>query len=344
MKIPGNISLITLFLLLLSFSASKSQDIEFSYIDSKTDASFRALSVVDDLVVWVSGSNGWFGRSSDGGQTWEFDQVSMFEEQDFRTIYAFDINNAIIANAGSPAYILRTTDGGENWIPVYQDSQPQIFLDGIDFWDESEGIIYGDPIDSKMTLLKTRDAGFTWEIFSEDQKPEMANGEASFAASGTAIRCFNHSVLAIASGGMKSRIYYSTNKGVSWEIIEVPILQGSPSTGIFSMAFKNENEFIVVGGDYLKENQSIDHVFTTSNAGKKWKSPSSPTSGYRECIEYLSGDVFITTGPTGTELSKDNGDTWQLISGEEGMHVVRKARNGSLVIMAGKNGKIILIE
>lgn len=321
-----------------------SQNIETVIIESNTSSSFRALSVVDDTIAWVSGSKGWIGRTKNGGVNWEFDKVKLFEEMDFRTLFAFDYLNAIIANAGSPAYILRTTDGGMTWLPVYQNSHPEIFLDGVDFWNHSEGVIYGDPIKNKLVLLNTKDAGFTWQISSDEQRPVLDSGEASFAASGTAIRCFGHSNIAIVSGGSKSNLYMSEDKGNSWEKIKLPIIQGKPSTGAFSVAFKNRKEIVIVGGDYLNESMTENHVFYSENGCKKWKLPVAMTKGYRESVEYLGGDTFIATGPTGTEISSDNGVKWKTIEGITDMHVVRKAREGSLVVLAGKNGKIIVVK
>lgn len=320
-----------------------SQDVDFKEIDSHTGSSFRAISAVNDQVLWVSGSNGWFGRSYDGGEKWEFDQIRLFEEKDFRLLYAFDRNNAIIANAGSPAYILRTSDGGENWIPAYQNSNPEIFLDGIDFWNDNEGLIYGDPINGKMTILKTFDGGYTWVEIEENKRPDLLENEASFAASGTNIRCFDHKSVAIATGGSKSRLFISEDLFNSWQIIDVPIIQGKESEGIFSFAISGEN-MVAVGGDYLKEDATVDHIFISHNYGKKWMKPDEATLGYRESVEYLDENSLICTGPNGTEFSNDKGMNWKSIQGGEGMHVVRKSRIGNLVVMAGRNGRIFVIR
>lgn len=299
---------------------------------------------MNDSIAWVSGSKGWIGRTNNGGKNWEFDKVKLFEEMDFRTLYAFDFLNAIIANAGSPAYILRTTNGGMTWLPIYQNADPKIFLDGIDFWNDTEGVIYGDPIKGKLVLLNSKDAGFSWQSLSDKQRPVLDSGEASFAASGTAIRCFGYGDLAILSGGKKSNLYLSEDKGNSWEKIELPIIQGEPSTGAFSVAFKNRKEIVIVGGDYLNESMTENHVFYSKNGGKKWKLPVAMTKGYRESVEYLGGDTFIATGPTGTEISSDNGLNWRSLEGISDMHVVRKARKGKLIILAGKQGKLVILK
>ena len=147
---------LTLFLMVCAQQLF-SQQINWKTIPPKTDASFRGLSVVDDKVAWVIGSKGWVGRSIDGGNNWEFAQVKGFEKYDFRSLYAFDAKNAIIANAGSPAFILRTSDGGRKWQVAYENADTAAFFDGVDFWNNNEGLIYGDPINGRMLLLSTED-------------------------------------------------------------------------------------------------------------------------------------------------------------------------------------------
>ena len=73
-------------------------------LTSGTKTSIRGLSVVNDNVVWVSGSNGTFGRSTDGGKTWKWSVVKGFEKNDFRDIEAFDANTAIVMSVDAPAY------------------------------------------------------------------------------------------------------------------------------------------------------------------------------------------------------------------------------------------------
>ncbi|MBL7871400.1 MAG: photosystem II stability/assembly factor-like protein [Cyclobacteriaceae bacterium] len=309
-------------------------------IDIKS--SFRGLSVVNDSVVWVSGSAGWVGRSLNGATTWSFKQVAGFEKVDFRSLYAFDSQTAIIANAGSPASILLTTNGGETWKSVYTNTHKDAFFDGVDFWDKKQGVIYGDPIDGRMLLVKTIDGGKTWQEFPDAQRPLLEEGEASFAASGTGIRCYDKSLLMISTGGKVSRLYSTTNFGKKWTVQSPPVIQGESSTGIFSFAFRN-NSGILVGGDYLKDSLRVQHIVLTKNAGKDWNAPTTPTRGYRECVEYISDQIVISTGPSGTDVSHNGGMDWSFISDEKGFHVVRKARTGKLIVIAG-NAKIGKIE
>ncbi|HEY0742676.1 MAG TPA: YCF48-related protein [Chryseosolibacter sp.] len=334
---------IVIVLLLLHFSASHAQVYQLKKIQTNTDAYFRGMSVVDDRVAWVSGSKGVVGRSMDGGNTWRFLQVKGHEKLEFRSLYAFDSLHAVIANAGTPAIILRTSDGGRNWQPVFQNSHPDAFIDGVDFWNSNEGIFYGDAIEGSMLIIRTRDGGKTWEELAPDLRPKLMAGEGSFAASGTNIRCIGKANVVIATGGKHSRIFVSHDKAKSWRILNVPIIQGETMTGIFSTAFLDENHGLIVGGNYEIDSLAQDHIFLTQDGGKTWTRPITPTRGIREGSEYISDKVLIAAGYPGIDISYDSGRNWQPLSDEKQFAVVRKARRGSLVVIAGGSGKVGLI-
>ena len=111
------------------------------------------MSVVNNNVLWVSGSKGTVGRSIDGGATWKWVKVPGFEKTDFRDIEAFDKNTAIIMGVADPAYILRTSDGGNTWQTVYENKTPGIFLDAMEFWNDRSGIVIGDPINNHFFIF-----------------------------------------------------------------------------------------------------------------------------------------------------------------------------------------------
>jgi len=316
------------------------QEYHLRKIETAISSSFRGLSVVNNKVAWVSGSKGWVGHTTDGGLTWSFNQVAGFEEAEFRSLYSFDDQRAVIANSGSPAYILVTTDGGKKWNPVYTKTHPDAFFDGMDFWNDKEGIIYGDPIDGKMLLLYTVDGGINW---TEINGPKLEKGEASFAASGTGIRCMNSNQVMISTGGAVSRLWISKDKGLTWSSVKAPIVQGESSTGIFSFA-KNRNVITIVGGDFRKESMATNHNFYSLGEGSHWLTPNSPTRGYRECVEPIKKNTLIAVGPSGIDISSDNGINWKPFSDEKELHVVRKSRKGSLVIAAGGQGQMFVIE
>jgi photosystem II stability/assembly factor-like uncharacterized protein len=320
------------------------QSVRAKSVDSKTGAFFRSASVVSDDVIWVSGSKGTVGYSKDGGEKWIFHQVANFEHLEFRTLYAFDSLTAIIANAGSPAYILRTTDRGANWRVVYTNNEKDAFFDGIDFWNKKEGLIYGDAIQGKMLLLKTNDGGITWKEVAKEKSPALKQGEGSFAASGTGIRCFENNRAVIATGGVFSRLWFSKDKGNTWTVNEPPIVQGQTMTGIYSVAFRDTLNGIVVGGNYNKPTEKIKHILFTQDGGETWNAPITPTRGMRECVEYITPNFVIACGQSGIDISNDGGKNWKAFSNEKQFSVVRKSRDGSIVVLAGANGRISILS
>lgn len=319
------------------------QQASWKNIETGIDASFRGLSVIDDQVAWVSGTKGTIGLTTDGGGHWTFTKVRDHEQMDFRSLYAFSSKKAVVANAGSPAVILTTADGGTTWTEVYRNTDTAAFFDGIGFWNDSEGIIYGDPIGDRMVVMHTADGGQNWKMLPDAYRPELRKGEASFAASGTAIRCLSHKKVAIATGGTVSRILFSDNRGHKWEATPSPLIQGLSTTGTFSIAFStDERNAIMVGGDYKRDTLRTKHVFYAHEGA--FKAPIEPTRGYRECVEFVRDGVAIATGPSGTDITYDWGAHWRALNDERGLHVARKARDGNRVILAGSNGKIVLAD
>lgn len=342
------------FFILLKASAANAQQYALQYIDTKTDASFRGLSVANDKAVWVSGSKGWVGRSVNNGDDWAFHQVPGYEDCDFRTLYAFDSNNAVIANAGSPAYVLYTSDGGNTWTEVYKNTDSAAFIDGIDFWNKKNGLIHGDPIDGHMLLLYTTDGGKTWKERKKKHRPEMGKGEASFAASGTVISCFLHGAVVVAVGGKTSRLLYSSNRGRHWRSIPTPMLATSESTGIFSFVPTDVvGNWLIAGGDYRNDTLRTANFFYTYNKGRDWHASRTTTRGYRECLAWIDAErqslrsmikTTFAVGPSGIDISADKGKNWKPLSDEKGFHVIKPSRDHNRMFLAGANGKLAVMQ
>ncbi|MEJ2880052.1 WD40/YVTN/BNR-like repeat-containing protein [Pedobacter sp. GR22-6] len=331
------IHLIVCLLLMPFFSIGQNYD--FLPLNAETNASFRGMSVVSEQVVWVSGNAGTIGRSLDAGKTWEWIKPAGYEQLDFRDIEAFSAEKAIVVNAGSPAYILLTEDGGKTWKETYKNVDSAIFLDGMDFWDNNRGIVFGDPINSKMQLLRSLDGGRSWTDISATMQAKLGLGEASFAASGTTICALGEGKVWIATGGTVSNIYYSSNYGSTWQIAACPILQGQNSTGPFSIAFLNERTGVVVGGDYTRDKENENNVLLSNDAGQTWSKPSKPVAGFRSGVIYVNDRVLLATGTSGTDVSNDGGKVWHHIS-DLSFNVIKKSKQGSLILLAGNKGQI----
>ncbi len=191
---------------------------------SGTAASLRGVSAVDDRVAWASGANGTVLRTLDGGATWTAVPVAGAETVDFRDIEAFGPDEAVIMGIDRPARIFRTTDGGRTWDPAYFDDTPGIFLDGMDFFDDRNGLAFGDPMDGRFFILLTSDGGASWTPLPEAARPVARDGEAAFAASGTSAFALVPDRIWLVTGGSVSRVWRSGDRGLRWDPVASGLL------------------------------------------------------------------------------------------------------------------------
>lgn len=323
------IGLFTFFL----FGFAKAQTVKVLVADKKI--SMRGLSVVNDKVIWVSGSEGSVGRSIDSGATWKWITVKGFEKSDFRDIEAFDDMTAIVMGIADPAYILKTVDGGDSWKVVYENRTKGMFLDAMYFWNEVSGIVIGDPVDDKIFIARTFDGGSTWKSIPPQYFPSALKGEACFASSGTNIAGLNKQEAVFVTGGIHSRLFIREDKFI------LPLLQGKESTGANAVAVKNikkKRTIIAVGGDFTSKDATEKNCCITTDGGKTFTLPVIAPHGYRSCVEYLQKNNWLSCGLNGVDYSNDDGKTWAWIS-KESFHVCKKAKKGNAVFFAG-NGKI----
>jgi photosystem II stability/assembly factor-like uncharacterized protein len=305
---------------------------------SQTTANLRGVSAVDARVCWASGANGTFLRTVDGGRTWRRGVVPGAETADFRDVEAIDATTAYLMGVGEMSRVYKTTDGGRSWTLQYSDTRKGAFFDAIAFWDANHGVLLGDPVDGRFTILTTDDGGRTWRDVPADRVPPPLPGEACFAASGTCLTVFGEDHAWFATGGAGSgRIYRTSDRGRTWQVAETPIAAGE-SSGIFSVAFRNARNGVVVGGDHRKTGEASMNVAVTSDGGATWRAaaPSLP-SGLKECVAFLDGPkgpAVLATGPSGTGISYDGGTSW-IALGTDGYHSFDFARGAGWAVGAG---------
>ncbi|MDP2189281.1 MAG: hypothetical protein Q8J69_11430 [Sphingobacteriaceae bacterium] len=323
------------------------------------NTNIRALAVNDSLNWWFGGSGGWLGHTADGGKSWELHQPAG-SAVDFRSIHAFNQQEAVAAIAGQPAKIYRTQNGGKAWELVHWLKDTSAFIDAIGFWNAQDGLLFGDPLgDGRMLLLRTSDGGRSWEALPDSSRPQLYPGEAAFAASGTAMQCVGDSTVAIVSGGSRSRLFVSHNRGRTWEVVaadrwqpgpnvwdkqaqtEFGLMQhGSASKGAFSVGFSPDSQWVLTGGDYLQDTSASGN-FLIRGRDFWWRARQAPR-GYRECVAFIAEHIWVVTGPAGSDISWNGGLDWQQLNDFDGMHVVKKLGNG--LLLAGKGGVLLHYE
>ena len=130
--------------------------------------------------------------------------------------------------------------------------------------------------------------------------------------------------------------------------MRVPLTGGKESSGVFSLAFRLERNLnskidftgdryyrgIAVGGDYTKPNDSTGTAAWTEDSGQHWTASTTPPHGFRSSVQWSESlKLWITAGNNGSDISRDDGRTWQLLDDGNWNAL-------SLPFVVGPNGRI----
>ncbi len=309
----------------------------------ETTAGFRGLSVVNQNIIWASGTGGTVVRTIDGGKTWKIIKVPAADKLDFRDIEAFDVNIAYVVSIGEgeSSRIYKTIDGGDTWKLQFQNKEPKAFFDAIAFWDKNNGIAMSDPVKGYFYLFGTRDGGETWNKLDTEKMIPAKDGEAAFAASGTCIITQGKKNVFLVSGGKDARVFRSNNQGSSWLVADSPIIKGEASQGIFGIAMFDAKNGVIVGGDYAKPNEIVANLAFTKDGGKTWKETKG-FSGFRSAASYVDKKTLIVAGSAGSDISIDGGKTWKNLDKESYNALQTKGKN--VIWAVGDKGRISKFE
>src|SRR5262249_3088825 len=222
----------------------------------------------------------------------------------------------------------QTTDGGDHWRLQFTDRNPKAFFDALAFWDADGGVAVSDSVDGRFVIIKTTDGGTSWIEIPPEKLPPALAGEGAFAASGTCVSAQGRNNVWIATTA--ARVLSSTDGGETWQAAAAPDPGGQQSGGIFSIAFKDARNGVIVGGDYKKEGEARDNVATTRDGGRPWKLVTGPLpGGFRSAVAYAPGaSMLVSVGPSGSDYSLEGGASWTPIGGA-GYHAVSFARSGA---------------
>jgi photosystem II stability/assembly factor-like uncharacterized protein len=327
--------------------------------NSNTTNGLIAVSPVNEHVVWASGRNGTFVRSTDGGKTWTSGVVAGAETLQFRGLYAVSDRVAYLQSIGNNTTdfrIYKTTNAGATWTMQFQNQNPGAFYDCIAFWSPRRGLSHSDSVNGVFPELRTTDGGRHWNDISANMPPALP-GEASFAASNTCLTTQGEHNAWIATGGSTTaRILATTDGGDTWNAYDTPLVS-SPSAGAFTVAFRNANHGIVGGGDLDPTDPNNARTATSSDGGRTWTLTNAPpVTGAIFGLAYASGgrqegegedstnrSVVVTADTGGAAWTPDEGQTWFAFNGVNGFWAVAFAspKAGWLV---GINGTILKIS
>lgn len=263
------------------------------------------------------------------------------------------INNSAGFSIGDEGTILATTDGGESWNVVTEDSLNFNFYD-IEFISENRGFIAGE----NGAFFSTEDGGKSWRqinlpsasgFFDIHFLEDKTNGFV-IGSNGTILKTFdsgknwermsspvNHLLYGInfihpQTGyivGWRGTILKTMNGGESWEK-----LKSVTENYLRDVYFVDKETGIVVGGG--------GDIFRTSNGGKDWdKINTGVFSGLYKVFFFDKMNGVILGSKGEILLSADGGRTWESRFSGKYVSLTGIASTSSKIIVVGSNGTIL---
>lgn len=316
--------------------------VEIEIVPVMRGTSIRAIQADSTSKVFFAASNGYGAFDANG-----ISQKTLIHQDTITTAFrsvAYNGTDNFILSVGNPALLYKIDSYGKKSI-VYKEEHEKVFYDSMKFFDSKHGIAIGDPTEDCLSIILTKDGGSTWNKIPCDKLPKIYEGEAAFAASNTNIKVLEKTAW-IVTGGTKARVFKTTDLGETWEVFETPIIQGNGPQGIYSVDFADENQGIIIGGDYSNAEENKANKAITKDGGKTWTLVADGLDpNYRSCVQYVpntNGQEVFAVGKTGISYSRDGGITWKKVS-DEGFYTIQFV-NENFAWLAGNNklGKLKL--
>jgi hypothetical protein len=340
--------------------------------DSGTTAGLRGIDSVNGLIAWASGTDGTVLKTTDGGAHWQKcavpDAATDGATLDFRGVQAWDAQTAIVmaSGPGEKSRLYKTKDGCKTWTLLFRNPDaPQGFFDS--FWlNGQRGLLLGDPVGGKFAVFKTANGGKTWKRDLLQGLSLNGRSLAAFAASNSCVARGNRLfVRGFVAGGKDGGVLYSliddpdddeptalltklVQKKPVWKTAPIALTSGSEGSGAFAIAYRypvttgicqdctfGENaRFVAVGGDYTKPNESAGTAAWSADGGEHWAASTTPPHGFRSAVQWNADlKAWITVGTNGSDISRDDGKTWQPLDDGNWNAL-------SLPFVVGPNGRI----
>ncbi len=217
-------------------------------------------------------------KTTDGGESWE--EIENFAGFNLSAIEFFDNSTGYISG-GSTEKILKTTDGGNSWQEIdYPAGLPHSFLQNLYSIDTLNGVVFTwSYSDETGYLLKTSDAGLTWDTVYSD--PALQEGTFDFSDS-------FHGIMG-TSTFYSHNILFTQDGGNTWTGIYLP---GIPGITVGSVCFS---------GDFAYCTGMQGKIYKSSDVGQNWEE-----CGYRTFTGNIYGMQYVNNN-TGFAVSTDEG-------------------------------------
>lgn len=227
-----------------------------------TNSDFTDVSMPDKNNIWGAAMNGEIYYSQDGGTTWKVQYKDTSKTQFMNYIEMFDLQNGIAmgdnVKSDGPAVFLSTTDGGNHWVSVNNESFGNAsgdFWRRLDFPNKNTGYFLESGMNPQY-IYKTTNGGLNWTKLEPSTSVMVIK--------------FYDDKIGLYCGGSDVRtpsLYRTVNGGLKWEQSAVSI----PNWG-------NDIEFIPKDPSMIWFSDARK-VYFSSDTGRTFKEYALPPGG-----------------------------------------------------------------
>jgi len=132
-----------------------------------------------------------------------------------------------------------------------------------------------------------------------------------------------------------------------WISHSLPLGSNTESSGAFAINVRSLDAGVIVGGDYLKPDESRRTAVYRDPKTHEWQAAVTPPHGYRSAVAYdAPTKTWITVGPNGTDISADDGRNWRPLkpSGNDTPDADQHWNALSLPFAVGPHGRIGILN
>ncbi|MCX6161232.1 MAG: T9SS type A sorting domain-containing protein, partial [Ignavibacteriae bacterium] len=203
---------------------------------------------------------------------------------------SYDANLGVAVGQGGT--VIRTTNGGVNWTPVY--SSINIWLNDVKFDPNAAGTVWAAGMGG--VILKSIDGGINWSVARAYDTPDHT-------IRGIGIPDNYHNYVAFI--GYAGTFFETTNAGNSFvQRTDIPFTMHSIA---FSPDFSVNGKGIISGTD--------GKAWNTTNFGTNWVARNTNRYDYLNDVVYLDAVTAVICGNNGTILKSNNsGTNWTVIT------------------------------
>lgn len=223
-------------------------------------------------------------KTTNGGIEWITQNIQNSISNSLNSVFFTDYNTGYVVGGSWGAYgdeigrIIKTTDGGENWILQFEHDNSD--LASVFFTNDNTGYAVGSVSSGGGLILKTIDGGISWT----DQPVNSGLYCIYFAGENTGY-----------AGGYNGTILKTVDGGLNW------IGQNSGiSSTLFSVYFHDEYTGYAVGAGWnwiygSSEDGAV--ILKTTNGGENWTDQILGTKESFSSVFFLNEDMgYVATG------------------------------------------------